>query len=162
MELVSTAEVFDMEFESTVAAGDEYKKGYAAGYADGFDDGMKEPDQIGELSKYTKIIAKPQSTTSFTIENPLGGIAKKVSVIMTPYQLTSKRKCRKYVADYNMGIAVGEYSDTGSSALYCSQLTTGTLENGRFKITEGKIILYRYNSANTWDDGSEYEVEIYE
>lgn len=117
---------------------------------------------VGTFTKYAKITAKPESNTSFTIENPLGGIAKYISVIMTPYELTSKRRCRKYVADYSLGIAVGEYSDTGSVVLYASKLTTDTVENGRFKITEGQIILYRYNAANTWETNSEYVVEIYQ
>lgn len=117
---------------------------------------------LGNLSKYAKVIAKPESATQFTIKNPLGGIAKYISVIMTPYELTSKRRCRKYVADYNLGIAVGEYSDTGSVVLYASNLTTGTAGNGEFKIAEGQIILYRYNAANAWETDSEYEVEIYE
>lgn len=117
---------------------------------------------VGTLTKYAKITAKPESNTSFIIENPLGGIAKKISVIMTPYELTSKRRCRKYVADYDLGIAVGEYSDTDSKVLYASRLTNGTIENGNFKITEGQIVLYSYNSANAWETNSEYVVEIYQ
>ena len=117
---------------------------------------------VGNLTKYTKVIAKPESATSFVIANPLGGIAKYISVVMTPYELTSRRRCRKYVADYNLGIAVGEYSDTDSLVLYTSKLTTGTVENATFKITEGQIILHRYNSANAWESSAEYEIEIYE
>lgn len=118
--------------------------------------------QVGEFTQYAKIVAKPESNTSFTIKNPLGGIAKYISVTMKPYELTSKRRCRKYIANYNLGVAVGEYSDTGSVVLYASKLTTGTAGNGDFKITEGQIILYRYNSANPWEADSEYEVEIYQ
>lgn len=139
-----------------------YERGYDKGYEVGYADGLNEPKLLGALSKYIKIIAKPQTATSFTIENPLGGIAKKISVIMKPYQITSKRRCRKYIADYDMRMAVGEYSDTDSSVLYNSKLTTGTVGNGEFKITEGKIILYRYNPANAWEEDCEYEVEIYE
>ena len=117
---------------------------------------------VGALTRYAKIVAKPESSTSFTIENPLGGIAKKVFVIMTPYELTTKRRCRKFVADYDLGIGVGEYSDAESLVLYASKSTTGTVGNGTFKITDGKIILYRYNSANAWEENSEYEVEIYQ
>ena len=118
--------------------------------------------QVGEFTQYAKFIAKPASTTSFVIENPLGGIAKYISVIMKPYELTARRRCRKYAADYNLGIAVGEYSDTDSLVLYTSKLTTGTVGNATFKITEGEIILYRYNSANAWETSAEYEIEIYQ
>lgn len=139
-----------------------FERGYAVGYAEGYILGQNDPKPLGNLSKYIKFKVKPTSTTVFNIENPLGGIAKKVSVTMSPYVLTSKRRCRKYIADYDLGIAVGEYSDTGSSVLYASKKTTQEIENGCFKITEGKISLYRYNSANAWETDSEYEVEIWQ
>lgn len=118
--------------------------------------------QVGEFTQYAKFVAKPEENTSFSIANPLGGIAKYIAVTMHPYNLTSKRRCRKYIADYNLGIAVGEYSDTDSLVLYASKATTGTVGNGTFKITDGKIVLYRYNSANAWETEAEYMVEIYQ
>jgi len=118
--------------------------------------------EVGGLSQYVKFIATPEAKTSFTIINPLGGIAKKVNVIMTPYKLTSARRCRKYFADYDLGIAVGEYSDTDSNVLYASRITTDAVGNGKFKIDDGKIILYQFNAANGWEVTSEYEVEIWQ
>jgi hypothetical protein len=116
---------------------------------------------IGNLTKYTKIIATPQSTTSFTIDNPLGGIAKKVSIQRVNTEPTSSRRCLKYLADYDLEMGVGYYTDTGGSARYTSVRTAGTVSNSQFKMTEGSIIIYRYNSANAWDT-SEYEVEIWQ
>lgn len=116
---------------------------------------------VGELTKYTKIIAKPTERASFVIANPLGGIAKKVFVRKTT-AVTSSRRCQKYLADFDLGIGVGEYADTSSTVLYAATKTEGTVNNGNFKMTEGTITLYRFNAANTWDDTAEYEVEIYE
>lgn len=116
---------------------------------------------LGGLTKYTKLIAKPTERASFVIANPLGGIAKKVSVRKTT-PVTSSRRCQKYLADFDLGIGIGEYADTSSTVLYAAAKTEGTVNNGNFKMTEGTITLYRFNAANTWDDTAEYEVEIWQ
>lgn len=116
---------------------------------------------LGTLTKYAKIIAKPAERASFVIVNPLGGIAKKVSVRKTT-AVTSSRRCQKYLADFDLGIGVGEYADTSSTVLYSVSKTEGTVNNGNFKMTEGTITLYRFNAANTWDDTADYEVEIWQ
>lgn len=135
---------------------DSYQRGYADGYEDGLAVG------VGDLSKYVKIIAKPASSTVFTIENPLGGVAKKVYVKRTTTAATSSRKIHKYIADFDfeMGVLYAIASDGG--ARYTVKKVESSANNGEFAITDGKIVLYRYNSANTWDNNSEYEVEIYE
>lgn len=117
---------------------------------------------VGNFTKYAKIIATPSSSTSFVIENPLGGIAKKVFVRRLVDTATSSRRCTKLIADNDLGIGVGEYIDTSGRVRYTFTNTSGSISNSQFKMAEGTITLYRYNSANTWDSSNEYEVEIYQ
>lgn len=138
------------EQEGLIVTLQETLKGKASGGVD-----------LGGLTKYTKLIAKPTERASFVIANPLGGIAKKVSVQKTT-PVTSSRRCQKYLADFDLGLGVGEYADTGSKVLYTATKTEGTVNNGEFKMAEGTITLYRFNAANTWDDTAEYEVEIWQ
>ena len=116
---------------------------------------------VGNLTKYAKIIATPASTTSFYIENPLGGIVKKVFVRRTTDTASSSRRCQQYIADFELGIGVAEFIDTSGKSRYPVTETSGTVNNAYFKMTEDAITLYRYNSANAWDNTAEYEVEIY-
>lgn len=118
--------------------------------------------EVGGLTKYAKIIARPASTTSFVIENPLGGIAKKVSVLRITDVATSSRKCQKYLADFELGIGIGEYVDTSGRTRYPCVMVSGTVGNSQFKMSDGTITLYRYNSANTWDNINDYEIEIWQ
>lgn len=46
----------------------------------------------GGEDNYIKITAKPGSATSFTIENPLGGIASMMSIKTVTPTITSSRK----------------------------------------------------------------------
>lgn len=117
---------------------------------------------IGEFTKYAKVIATPASSTSFTITNPSGGIAKKVFVKRLATDTPSDRKIQQYIADldFRMGVLYAVSSDGG--ARYTVTAVNSGVNNGNFMITEGKITLYRFNSSNTWDANSEYEVEIYE
>jgi hypothetical protein len=117
---------------------------------------------VGEFSKYAKVIATPSSTTSFTITNPLGGIAKKVFATRLATDAPSSRKIQQYIADLDFRMGVLYAVASSGNARYTVTAVNSGVNNGNFMITEGTITLYRYNSANTWDANSEYEVEIYE
>lgn len=117
---------------------------------------------VGGLTKYAKVIATPASSTSFTIENPSGGIAKKVFVKRLATDTPSDRKIQQYIADLDFGMGVLYAVSSGGGARYTATAVNSGVNNGNFMITEGKITLYRFNSSNTWDANSEYEVEIYE
>ena len=130
-------------------------------------DGMAEAiagiEAGGGEAAHVKLTAKPSSTVSFTIANPLGGIAKRVFVRRMSDTVTSNRKIRKYIADYDFGLGAAEviYTDGAvRNAVYMA--SDKSPDNGQFAMTEGSVILYRFNSANTWDADSEYEVEIYQ
>lgn len=139
------------EQEALIAQLQDTLKGKAAGGGN-----------VGGLTQYAKITAKPGSTTSFSIVNPLGGIAKKVSINRTVETATSSRKCQKCLIDLELGIGISEFIDTNGRTRYPNVLTNGTPGNSDFKISDGTIVVYRYNSANTWDTSTEYEVEIWQ
>lgn len=117
---------------------------------------------VGTLTKYAKIRAKPESTTSFTIENPLGGIARKACVQRTTTDVTSTRKIQQYIVDTDLGIGAMNLVATDGGYRYATTPYDSGTSNGKFEVKDGVMKLYRYNSANTWDTDSEYEVEIYE
>lgn len=117
---------------------------------------------LGPLSKYAKVIVMSTSSLSLTIDNPLGGLAKKVTVKRTSETATSSRKVQKYIADANLRLGVIELLDTSGAVRYPVRQVDSGVNNGLFMITDGKITLYRYNSANDWDVSDEYEVEIWQ
>lgn len=120
---------------------------------------------VGNLTKYTKFIATPDSSLGFIIQNPLGGIAKKVFVkIVEP--LESGSGIEEYIADNDFLIGVmkvrtssndvNKYVATGVPA------TSPSVGNSRFKIAEGTIELKQYSVTYPWKVSREYEVEIYQ
>lgn len=117
---------------------------------------------LGGLTKYAKVYATPQSTTSFVIENPLGGIARKVTAQRTVTTTTSSRKIQQYIADLDLRMGVLYAVATSGNARYTVTAVDSGVNNGNFMMTEGKITLYRFNSSNTWDSAAEYEVEIWQ
>ena len=117
---------------------------------------------VGELSQYVKFLAKPESTTVFTIANPLGGIAKKVFVRRTVNTLTSSRKIQEYIADLDFRMGVVYAVSSSGNAKYTATAVDSNANNSEFMIADGVIKLYRFNSANAWDDTNDYEVEIYQ
>ena len=117
---------------------------------------------VGKLTKYAKFTAKPASTTSFVIANPLGGVAKKVFVTRLADDKPSSRKIQQYIADLDFRMGVLYAVASSGSARYTVNAVDSGVNNGNFMMTDGAITLYRYNSANTWDANNEYEVEIYE
>lgn len=117
---------------------------------------------VGGLSKYTKIIAKPETATSFVINNPLGGIAKKVFARRTTSSESEDAKIQTYIADRDYGLGVVEVISTTGITRYPVTAADANPGNSQFAITDGVIKLQRYNSARGWDVDSDYEVEIYE
>lgn len=117
---------------------------------------------VGKFTKYAKLIATPASTTSFVITNPLGGKAKLVFVTRLADDKPSSRKIQQYIADLDFRMGVLYAVASSGSARYTVTAVDSGVNNGNFMMTDGAITLYRYNSANTWDVNSEYEVEIYE
>ena len=96
------------------------------------------------------------------IENPLGGIVKKVSVCRISTAVSSTRKIRKCIADWDLKLGAVEAVYTDGSVRYPIVGVDASPNNSNFRVTDGVITLYRYNSATTWDTASEYEVEIYQ
>lgn len=118
--------------------------------------------QVGGLSQYAKFIAKPATTNELDIKNPLGGIARKVSVQRTITDVTATRKIQQYIVDTDLGIGVMKLVATDGGAMYGTKPYDSGTGNGKFDVKDGVITLYRYNGSNTWDSASEYEVEIWQ
>lgn len=118
--------------------------------------------QLGGLSQYAKIIAKPASTSQLYIENPLGGIARKVCVQRTITDITETRKIQTYIIDTDLGIGVVKLVATDGGAMYGTKPYDSGTGNGKFTVQDGSVTLYRYNGSNMWDSESEYEVEIWQ
>ncbi len=137
------------EQEALIAELEEVLKGKAAGGGGGVDN-------------YVKFIVIPTSTTSITIENPLGGIAKCFTIRRLSDTAPSSQKVYECVGSYNPPLGAFEFASTTTTVRYPIQRTDGSIGNATFKITEGEIQVYRYNTANTWDTTSEYEVEIWQ
>lgn len=113
-------------------------------------------------AKYIKFLATPESTASFTIPNPLGGIAAMVSARRMSDTLTDEVKILTYVASYDTELgAVLSASATATNRNAVIGVSSG-LGNGEFMITPGMIELRQQSSTRTWDTASEYEVEIYQ
>lgn len=116
----------------------------------------------GGSNNYAKFTATTDSTTSFIIENPLGGIAKKVSIKAISPTTTSTRKIHLCCVDWDVKIGAIKTVNSSGSAVYSMNGIESTPNNGQFRMTEGFITVYRYNSANTWDTTCEYEIELYQ
>lgn len=114
----------------------------------------------GSNKNYAKFTVKPTSTTSLTIPNPLGGIAKFFAIRRLSDTTPSSQKYYKFVGSYDPPLGAGEFASDSNTVRYVLRRTDGSINNAYFKITEGEIQVYRYNTANTWDTTSEYEVEI--
>ena len=122
---------------------------------------------IGGLSQYVKIYAIPQINNLFTITNPLGGLAKKVS-IRCPQGSATETKAgmiQKYSMDTSVGLGAMYYIHATNGSIACSgarQEATANA-NARFCISEGKIEAKSYASSNgMWDTDCEYEIEIWQ
>lgn len=115
----------------------------------------------GGSENYAKFTVKPTSTTSVTITNPLGGIAKCFVIRRLSDTAPSSQKVYECVGSYDPPLGALKFASETNTVRYVMQRTSGSINNSYFKITEGSIEVYRFNSANTWDTTSEYEVEIF-
>lgn len=115
----------------------------------------------GGSNNYAKFTATTASTTSFVIENPLGGIAKKVSIKAISPTISSSRKIHLCCVDWDVKVGAVKAVNSSGSAVYSMNGTDSTPNNGQFRMTDGFITVYRYNTANTWDTTCQYEIELY-
>lgn len=115
----------------------------------------------GGSNNYAKFIASTDSSISFIIENPLGGIARKVSITAISPTITSSRKIQKCCLDSDVQLGAIAARDTSGLANYVMTGTSSTPNNSQFRMTDGFITVYRFNSATTWDTTCDYEIELY-
>lgn len=106
--------------------------------------------------EYVKFNATPAATATFTINNPLGGIARIVSVKRIAG--ATANKIYQYLADSELGTGVMNVNGTR----YSSRITDGSPGNGQFAVSDGVITLKQYSAANTFDTSTEYEIEIWQ
>ncbi len=119
-------------------------------------------DGSGGGAKYIKFLATPESTASFTIPNPLGGIAAMVSVRRTVDTVTANHKIQKYAVCCDLSLGAIEAVYDGGKVRYAAVGVESGIGNGEFMVSDGAIELRQYNSATTWDTANAYEVEIYQ
>lgn len=113
-------------------------------------------------NNYAKFTAKTDSTTSFVFENPLGGIAKMVSIKAISPTITSSRKIHECCLDWNTRLGAVKANYSSGYVTYVMTGVEGTPNNSNFRMTDGFITAYRFNSATTWDTTCEYEIEIWQ
>lgn len=149
-----------MSFEITVEGGTSVRLPTAGKYCDR-DIVVTATGGGGGVENYAKVYVKPTSTASITIENPLGGLAKCFTIRRLSETEPSSQKFHEFVGSYDPPIGAAKFASASNTVRYAFQRTSGSINNSYFKITEGAIQVYRYNTANTWDTASEYEVEIF-
>ena len=139
-----------------------YEAGFEKGQSQGGGSG-----EVGGITQYVKTYATPQLNNLFTIVNPLGGLAKKVSITCpqgSPTESTAGM-IQKYSMDTSVGLGAMHYIHATNGSIACSgsrqESTANT--NARFAILEGKIEAKSYASSNgMWDVNCEYEIEIWQ
>ena len=118
--------------------------------------------QGGADIKHAKFIAAPTSTATFTIDNPLGGLAKFVSVRKVTPVTGSSRKIDEYLLSADLGIGVMGTSSASDAVSYAVRKASESPGNSQFSVSDGRIILKQYSSAVGFVSNAEYEVEIYQ
>lgn len=123
--------------------------------------------EVGGLSQYVKFTATPQAVNLFTITNPLGGLAKKVSIACPAGSApeTTNGFIQKYTMDAIVRIGAMYYlhATNGSVACTGARQEVSATANARFAISEGQIVARSYASSNgMWDTTCEYEIEIWQ
>lgn len=116
----------------------------------------------GGNAQYAKIVATPEATASFTIANPLGGLAHVVLVRRTADTLLENSKIQTYVASRFLKLGAAESSSASGTTRNAVIGVESGLGNGEFMFADGAIELRQVNAARTWDTESEYEVEIWQ
>lgn len=123
--------------------------------------------EVGGLTQYAKFTAKPTSNVIFTITNPLGGLAKKVS-IRSPEDSateTASGKIQRYTMDTTVGLGGMKLinASTGNITMYGVRQVTKASSNSQFAIDDGTITARAYNATTaTWDVDCDYEIEIWQ
>lgn len=122
---------------------------------------------VGGLSQYIKTVATPKSNVSFVIENPLGGLAKKVSIKCPEGSATEtvQGKVQRYTIDTTVGLGCMKLlnASTGNITLYGVRQVDTITSNSTFAVSDGQITLRAYNQTTAiWDVSCEYEVEIWQ
>lgn len=115
----------------------------------------------GSGVQYAKFTAAPTNTATFTIENPLGGLARLVSVSKVDPITGTTRRISKYLTDAVLGIGVMETSSASDVVRYTVKKADSSPGNSQFAVSDGQIVLKQYNSANTFVSGEMYEIEIW-
>lgn len=123
---------------------------------------------VGGLTQYVKFTATPELATTFTITNPLGGAAKKVSV-SCPAGSTTETELgfiQKYTMDASTGIGGMRYYHATNGNLTHSgayQVDEVPAANSRFYLGDGQVVARGYSASNgIWDTECAYEVEIWQ
>ena len=115
----------------------------------------------GSGIQYAKFTAAPASTATFAIENPLGGLARLVSVSKVDPITGTTRRIAKYLVDAVLGIGVVETRSASDVVRYAVKKADSSPGNSQFAVSDGQIVLKQYNSANTFVSGEMYEIEIW-
>ena len=124
--------------------------------------------EVGGLTQYVKTAATPTSAAIFTITNPLGGLAKKVSIKCPEGSATETAQgvVQLYSIDTTTGIGGMKLlnASTGNVTLYGVRQQAGeATSNSRFSVADGEIIARSYNTTTAkWDTTCEYEIEIWQ
>ena len=105
----------------------------------------------GGVDNYVKFIATPTSTSTFSINNPLGGVPRIVAVSRASEYTGSSRKIIRYIVDTELDLAYMMVKYSNSTVKYA----------GSFSKTDNGVKLSQYNALNNWDTSVEYEVEIF-
>lgn len=126
-----------------------------------------EGGDVGGLTKYTAMKATPTSNVIFTFTNPLGGLAKKISVRCPDGSTTESERglVQLYTADASVGLGCMKVlnTSTGNVSVYGVRQTAAASSNSQFAISDGKVTLRSYNATTAmWDVECEYEIEIWQ
>lgn len=122
---------------------------------------------VGGLTQYTKTYATPGSKAQLTIINPLGGLAKKISIKCAddanPW--VTSGLIQKYTMDAIVGLGSMRLTNasTGNVTTYATRQVSSITSNSQFLIEDGRIVARSYNQTTAmWDTTCEYEVEIWQ
>lgn len=123
--------------------------------------------EVGGLTQYVKFTATPTSNVTFTITNPLGGLAKKISIRCPEGSTTESAQglVQLYTMDTTVGLGCMKLinASTGNITIYGSRQTDAASANSQFAITEGEVKARAYNATTaTWDTTCAYEIEIWQ
>lgn len=122
---------------------------------------------VGGLTQHARVYATPEIGGLFTITNPLGGLARKITITCPDGSptLTASGMIQKCTMDADVGLGSLYYIHATNGAISC----TGTRQeatanaNARFAISEGLINAKSYASSNgTWDTTCEYVIDIWQ